>query len=123
MNKEFWNERYGNEDFAYGINPNDFLKNQNFNSGTKILCLAEGEGRNGVFLATNGFDVTCVDYSESGIKNMNKLAKANNVKIETICKDLNDFELGENKWDIIVIIFRHFPEELRKKYIVKFIRR
>jgi 2-polyprenyl-3-methyl-5-hydroxy-6-metoxy-1,4-benzoquinol methylase len=93
MNKEFWNERYGKEDFAYGRNPNDFLKNQNFNSGTKILCLAEGEGRNGVFLASQGFDVTCVDFSESGIKKINELAKANNVKIETICKDLNDFEL------------------------------
>ena len=115
MNKEFWNERYGQEDFAYGIKPNDFLKSQHFNQGAKLLCLAEGEGRNGVFLAKMGCDVTCVDYSEAGISKMKKFATENHVEIQTICADLNDFDLGENQWDGIIVIFGHFPVELRKK--------
>lgn len=68
MQVEFWNERYKEKVFAYGLQANDFLREQNFSPKSKILCLAEGEGRNGVFLAEQGHDVTCVDYSEEGIK-------------------------------------------------------
>jgi len=115
MQSEFWNKRYKEEVFAYGIEANDFLKQQTFPSGSKILCLAEGEGRNGVFLAEQGHDVTCVDYSEEGIRKMTQLAEIKGVVIHPICADLNDIQLEANTWDGIVIIFGHFPEELRKK--------
>jgi len=58
MQVEFWNERYKEKVFAYGLQANDFLQEQSFPEGSKILCLAEGEGRNGVFLAEQGHDVT-----------------------------------------------------------------
>jgi SAM-dependent methyltransferase len=115
MNKEFWNERYLEDDFAYGKAANDFLQTQEFSPGSKILCLAEGEGRNGVFLAKQGHEVTCIDYSESGIKKMQQLANENKVEIETICADLAVVKLESNAWDGIVLIFAHFPEELRKQ--------
>ena len=115
MHVEFWNERYKEKVFAYGLQANDFIQEQSFPEGSKILCLAEGEGRNGVFLAEQGHDVTCVDYSEEGIKKMNQLAEMKGVQIHTVCADLNEFEFKENTWDGIVIIFGHFPEELRKK--------
>jgi 2-polyprenyl-3-methyl-5-hydroxy-6-metoxy-1,4-benzoquinol methylase len=114
MNKEFWNERYGNAAFAYGKTANDFLQTQEFKTGSKILCLAEGEGRNGVFLAKQGHKVTCIDYSESGIKKMQELAVENEVELTTICADLNDVQLEPNAWDSIIIIFGHFPSNLRK---------
>jgi 2-polyprenyl-3-methyl-5-hydroxy-6-metoxy-1,4-benzoquinol methylase len=114
MTQEFWNERYGMEEFAYGRTANDFLQTQTFPSGSKILCLAEGEGRNGVFLAKQGHDVTCIDYSESGIRKMQVLAKENGVDMVCICADLNHVELEPNTWDGIVLIFGHFPENLRK---------
>jgi 2-polyprenyl-3-methyl-5-hydroxy-6-metoxy-1,4-benzoquinol methylase len=113
MNKDFWDERYGQSEFAYGKDANDFLQLQSFKAGSKILCLAEGEGRNGVFLAKQGHQVTCIDYSESGIRKMQELAKENNVELETICADLNQVNLEPNTWDVIVIIFGHFPKDLR----------
>ena len=114
MTQDFWNERYGMEEFAYGRTANDFLQTQTFPNGSKILCLAEGEGRNGVFLAKQGHDVTCIDYSESGIRKMQVLAKENGVDMVCICTDLNHIELEPNTWDGIVLIFGHFPENLRK---------
>ena len=115
MHVEFWNERYKEKVFAYGLQANDFLQEQSFPEGSKILCLAEGEGRNGVFLAEQGHDVTCVDYSEEGIKKMNQLAEMKGVQIHTVCADLNEFEFKENTWDGIVIIFGHLPSALREK--------
>jgi SAM-dependent methyltransferase len=115
MTKDFWNERYNESEFAYGKFANDFLREQEFPPGSKILCLAEGEGRNGVYLAKSGHFVTCIDYSESGVQKMRELAHEEHVGIEAICADLNDVELAHHTWDGIVIIFGHFPPELRKK--------
>lgn len=115
MTKDFWNSRYGEAEFAYGTEANDFLKEQSFPSGSKVLCLAEGEGRNGTYLAEQGCHVTCVDYSVEGIHKMNELAAQKGVEIETVCADLNDYDLGTDKWDGIVIIFGHFPPDLRQK--------
>lgn len=115
MQAEFWNERYKEEIFVYGIEANDFLREQSFPEGSKILCLAEGEGRNGVFLAEQGHDVTCVDYSEEGVRKMSQLAEIKGVVIHPVCADLNKFELQENSWDGIVMIFGHLPTALREK--------
>lgn len=115
MTKDFWNERYGKEDFAYGKSANEFLKSNPFPAGSMILCLAEGEGRNGVFLAKQGHSVTCIDYSESGIRKMQALAAENNVVLQTVCADLNDVELEPEAWDGIVVIFGHFPSDLRQR--------
>ena len=119
MQVEFWNERYKEQVFAYGMEANDFLQEQTFPLGSKILCLAEGEGRNGVYLAEQGHDVTCVDYSEEGVRKMAQLAEMKGVQIHPVCADLNEFEFKENTWDAIVIIFGHFPSELRTKVHAK----
>ena len=68
--KEFWNDRYGNDAYAYGTDPNDFLKTLIIKGNKKILCIAEGEGRNAVYLASIGHEVTCVDYSEKGLERL-----------------------------------------------------
>lgn len=117
MQKEFWNKRYGEEAYAYGTNPNDFLKEQHFEPGTKALCLAEGEGRNGVWLATLGCEVTCVDYSEEGIRKTEQLAAEHNVSVKGISADLNEYTPEANYFDYVVIIFGHFNPELRKKVL------
>jgi len=114
--KEFWNERYNEAHYAYGTTPNDFLKAQQIGSDLKVLCLAEGEGRNGVYLAGLGNDVTCIDYSEEGLKKTSQLAAQNGVEVSCICADLGEMNLVENSWDVIVAIFAHFPPNV-KKYI------
>ena len=115
MNNEFWNTHYGENEYAYGTEPNDFLKEQTFPSNGKILCLAEGEGRNSVYLAKQGYDVTGVDFSVAGIEKINRLAEENGVEVTTICADLAEFDCGENNWDGIVLIFAHLPVAVREK--------
>lgn len=111
-----WDERYGEKGFAYGDLPNDFLA-ANFARLPlgKVLCLAEGEGRNAVFLAEKGFEVTAVDQSKVGLEKANELAETRGVKIKTIQADLAEFEIRENSWDAIVSIWAHTPSEVRRK--------
>jgi cyclopropane fatty-acyl-phospholipid synthase-like methyltransferase len=115
MDKTFWNEGFGEPGFMYGDQPNDFLKANalTLKPGGKILCLAEGEGRNAVYLATKGFDVTCVDFSESGLKKTQQLAETHGVSVCTECADLSQYEIEHEAWDGIVMIFGHFNEALR----------
>jgi SAM-dependent methyltransferase len=115
-----WDERYGTEEYAYGTTPNRFLE-ENVNSipKGKILSLAEGEGRNAVFLARQGYSVTAVDASLVGLNKARKLAEANAVSVEFIHADLADYGLGENKWDGIVSIFCPLPSSLRKRLYKK----
>jgi len=107
--KQFWNERFGRDEYIYGTSPNTFLTSSlhHFPSGGKVLCIAEGEGRNALFLSKQGHPVHAVDLSTEGKTKAERLAEENGVSLEyTIC-DLNDFDYGENRWDAIVSIFAH----------------
>lgn len=110
-----WDEEYNTETYVYGKSANDFLR-ENYSAipKGKVLCLAEGEGRNAVFLAQQGYDVTAVDISRVGLNKAQQLAEENHVSIQTICEDLATFDLGEQYWDGIVSIFCHLPPELRR---------
>ena len=110
-----WDERYQGEDFAYGTAPNDFLRSQveHLPAG-RILCLAEGEGRNAVFLAEQGFTVTAVDLSPVGLAKAERLATQRGVRIETVVADLADFHIDPESWDGIVSIFAHTPPPVRQ---------
>jgi len=111
-----WDERYSSEAYAYGKNPNQFLEeNYKVIPKGKVLSLAEGEGRNAVFLAKQGYIVTAVDSSQIGLEKARKLAEENEVSIELINADLADFDLGDHEWDGIVSIFCPLPSALRKK--------
>ncbi|MDZ8118312.1 SAM-dependent methyltransferase [Pontiella agarivorans] len=111
-----WDKTYSTDEFVYGTEPNAFLKaNTDKLKPGSVLCLGDGEGRNGVYLAKLGFEVTSVDLSETGLAKARELAEANNVEINTICADLNDYAEEPNCWDNIVSIFCHLPPPLRKK--------
>jgi SAM-dependent methyltransferase len=116
-----WDQRYNEDGFAYGTEPNDFLKAEysQIPKGGKVLCLAEGEGRNAVFLARQGYDVTAVDQSPVGLEKAEKLAADNGVSITTQVADLADYDLGQQAWDGIVSIAAHVPPALRKKVHVQ----
>ena len=117
-----WDERYSTEVYAYGTTPNEFLvENVNHIPKGKVLSLAEGEGRNAVFLAKQGYDVTAVDGSVVGLNKARKLAEENDAVVEFIHADLADYDLGENKWDGIVAIFCPIPSSLRKELYKKVI--
>ena len=109
-----WDERYGEAHYIYGTEPNDFLREHvNELPRGKVLCLADGEGRNSVFLAEQGFDVTAVDASRVGLDKGRQLATARQVVVHQVHADLADFALGHEQWDAIVSIFCHVPPPLR----------
>lgn len=111
-----WDERYDSDEYAYGKEPNDFLKEAagNLPQG-RILCLAEGEGRNAVYLATLGYKVTVVDSSAVGLAKARQLAQEHGVTIKTETTDLADYDIGNGQWDGIVSIFCHLPPALRRQ--------
>ena len=111
-----WDQKYAIDDYVYGTEPNDFLRQQaQVIPNGKVLCLADGEGRNSVYLASLGYDVTAVDSSAVGLEKAHKLAAAKGVTITTQVVDLADYDLGEDKWQGIVSIFCHLPPPLRKQ--------
>lgn len=111
-----WDERYRSKEYAYGTEPNQFLK-QNFHHLPKgrILSLAEGEGRNAVFLAQQGYSVTAVDTSIVGLHKAQKWAEANGVTVNWVHADLADYDFGNHEWDGIVSIFCPLLPAVRKK--------
>lgn len=111
-----WDERYDTDTYLYGTEPNDFLKDNlhHLPRSGRLLCLAEGEGRNAVFLARQGYDVVAVDSSEVGLAKAVKLAEQHGIRLETVVSDLADYEIAENFYDGIISIFCHTPPALRK---------
>lgn len=114
--KSVWDQRYSEEGLAYGEGPNEFLAEhfQLIRPAGKVLCIAEGEGRNALFLARKGFEVTAMDFSEVGMKKAKMFAHQERLQLETIVADLEQFEMGTNKWDAVIAIFAHLPPTLRK---------
>lgn len=111
-----WNERYGVPDYVYGTEPNDFLAAQAATIPRgRVLSLADGEGRNGVYLATLGHAVTSVDASEVGLAKARALAAAKGVSITTVAADLSTFAIAPDSWEGIVSIFCHLPPALRRR--------
>ncbi len=109
-----WESRYSSDDYIYGTDPNDFLAEAvaDLPPG-RALCIADGEGRNGVHLASLGHTVTSVDLTESGMAKAARLAEAKGVDLTTVVADIADFDLGEQQWDLIVSIFAHMPVPVR----------
>lgn len=111
-----WDERFSSPEYIYGTEPNDFLVSvaHQIPQG-KVLCLAEGEGRNACFLASLGYEVIAVDQSSVGLAKAEKLAHSKGVKITIIQSNLADFKIIPNTWDGIVSVFCHLPSTLRQQ--------
>lgn len=108
-----WDERYNTDDYVYGTEPNDFLREQVALIGEaprRVLCLADGEGRNGVYLATLGHEVLSVDTSAVGLRKAASLAKRENVALDTLVADLTEHEFPAENFDAVVSIFCHVPQ-------------
>jgi SAM-dependent methyltransferase len=110
-----WDTRYGSDEFAFGVMPNDFLveASRYLPLGSHVVSLGEGEGRNGVWLAEQGFRVTAIDGSAVGLAKAARLAASRGVVLETIAGDLAEVALPEDV-DAVLSIFCHLPSTLRK---------
>ena len=111
----FWNHRYTRDDYLYGTEPNDFVAEvaARIPPGP-VLCLAEGEGRNAVWLAARGHSVTVVDQSEVALAKALRLAVARGVAIETVVADLATYRITPATWAGIVATWAHLPPEVRR---------
>jgi SAM-dependent methyltransferase len=111
-----WEGRYEGDEYLYGTEPNDFLADsvRDLAPGD-ALCLADGEGRNGVFLAEAGHRVTSVDLTNAGMDKAARLAADRGVELTTIVTDLDDHDLGSERWDLIVSVFAHMPPPVRRR--------
>lgn len=111
-----WEDRYRNEEYAYGTEVNEFFKSQldQLEPG-KILFGAEGEGRNGIYAATKGWEVTAFDISQEGKNKALKLAEMLEVEIDYKVGELPEL-VFEEKFDVIALIYAHFPAEIKSNY-------
>ncbi len=112
-----WNDRYKANEFAYGEQPNNYLKEQleKLPAGT-ILFPAEGEGRNAVFAATLGWAVSAFDISAEGKKKALQLAAKHNVTIDYSVGLLEELPYAEGQFDAMALIYAHFPAAIKSVY-------
>lgn len=121
--KSSWNERFTQQEYIYGQEPNEFFRQTlaGFAPG-KILLPGEGEGRNASWAARLGWDVDAVDYSESGREKALRLAKKWNVSFKYLIEDLSSLEIAPDTYDFIALIFVHLPEHQRENVHKKLIK-
>jgi len=113
-----WDERYSTPDYLFGTEPNAFLVSQAdlLVPGQSALAVADGEGRNGVWLASKGLTVTAFDASAVGLHKAKRLAAENGVNVDYRLASIEDWTWTENRFDVVVAIFIQFaPPELREK--------
>lgn len=111
-----WNDRYSKDEFAYGILPNNYLKEQLEKLPVrKILFAAEGEGRNAVFAAKLGWEVSAFDISLAGKNKAMKLAETNNVTIDYEVGELQTLNYKPHQFDAIALIYAHFPADIKSQ--------
>jgi SAM-dependent methyltransferase len=115
--QQFWDERYSKAEYAYGKEPNAFFREQiDYLQPGKLLMPAEGEGRNGVYAARKGWLVDAFDISEKGREKALQLAQEMGVQINYLVGDLDTLSFPENHYDLIGLIFAHFPASRRRAY-------
>jgi cyclopropane fatty-acyl-phospholipid synthase-like methyltransferase len=113
-----WDERYAQDGYLFGTEPNEFLVSQRhlLKKGMSCLAVADGEGRNGVWLAQQGLHVLSVEASAVALKKAEKLAQQRNARIDFEQADLAHWRWGENRFDAVAAIFIQFaPPALREQ--------
>ena len=111
--KEFWNKRFEKEEYIFGKEPNEYLALQaktHLKPNQKVLCIADGEGRNGVWLAKQGMQVIGFDVSDIALEKAKQFAKENQVEIVYSLSDTDGFNWQENTYDAVIGIFIQFAE-------------
>ena len=117
---QFWNQRFDKEEFIFGKEPNEYLALQTRNylkPNDKVLCIADGEGRNGVWLAKQGMQVVGFDTSDIALKKAKQFARDNQVEVEYSFSDTDGFTWHENAYDAVIGIFIQFADPQMRERI------
>jgi len=122
---QMWNERYDTDEFIFGVEPNQYLKSvalKYLKPGGQVLCVADGEGRNSVWLAQQGYQVDAFDLSPNAIRKAQQLSMQLGVKVAYQLSDCESFDWSDHTYDSIVAIFIQFyGPELRAELFRKMI--
>ncbi|MEM1323461.1 MAG: class I SAM-dependent methyltransferase [Bacteroidota bacterium] len=115
---QFWNDRYREEAYAYGTAPNVFFRKQldKIQPAGKMLLGAEGEGRNAVYAAQKGWEVSAFDISLEGQKKALQLAALNKVQLDYQVGELPQLAFDAAPFDAIALIYAHFPPPIKSHY-------
>ncbi|RDV04027.1 SAM-dependent methyltransferase [Undibacter mobilis] len=107
---DHWQERFAGDDYRFGTEPNAFLKAQAhlLRKGERALAIADGEGRNGVYLASQGLDVLSVDFSPNAQVKARKLAAARGVTMRVEQADIVNWDWPADAFDVVAAIFFQF---------------
>jgi len=114
---QFWNERFNKEEFIFGKEPNQYLvekAKQYLKPKDKVLCIADGEGRNGVWLAKQGMQVVGFDASDIALAKAKQFAKENVVQVEYAFSDTDSYTWQENTYDAVIGIFIQFADPVMR---------
>jgi 2-polyprenyl-3-methyl-5-hydroxy-6-metoxy-1,4-benzoquinol methylase len=117
---QFWNERFDKEEFIFGKAPNEYLveqSNRYLESGNSILCIADGEGRNGIWLAKQGMRVTAFDVSDIALSKAKQFAVDNQVSIRHSLCDTDGFDWQPNSYNAVIGIFIQFADPAMRERI------
>ena len=110
---QFWNERFDKAEFIFGKEPNEYLvekTKQYLKPNYKVLCIADGEGRNGVWLAKQGMQVIGFDASDIALAKAKQFAKDNQVEVEYSFSDTDSYAWQANTYDAVIGIFIQFAD-------------
>ncbi|MCB9957834.1 MAG: methyltransferase domain-containing protein [Rhodospirillaceae bacterium] len=112
----FWDTKFAAADYVYGTRPNAFVADQSYrlDPGSRVLAVADGEGRNGVWLAGQGHRVTAVDFSPRALQKAAALALGRGVALRTVCADLLEWDWPADAFDAAVMTFLHLPPDNRR---------
>lgn len=110
---QFWNERFKTEDFIFGVEPNEYLKekaSEFLKANQNILCVADGEGRNSVYLAKQGLSVDAFDVSDVAVEKARGLAQKAKVQVNFSIEDCDTWSWTPNQYDAVLAIFVQFAD-------------
>ena len=120
-----WNERFSGEDYVFGREPNEYLRAQAelFAPGSRVLCVADGEGRNSVWLARQGLQVEAFDVAQAGVAKARRLADEAEVSVAYHVAGCDEWAWAVDAYNIVVAVFVQFADpEMRERLFANIVR-
>jgi cyclopropane fatty-acyl-phospholipid synthase-like methyltransferase len=123
--REIWDDRFATEEYIFGTEPNRFLVSQTMHlkRGARALCVADGEGRNSVWLAAQGLAVEAMEISPRAVEKAGKLAAERGVEVQFEVADVREWSWSAARYDLIVAIFIQFASPAERGQLFGNIRR